>query len=217
MTTSALLTLPVRLARRAARTARDAAQAVLSVQRVLFFEGRVGETAALAPRFPEGVHGVVVDRPDAEPVRSCLLHDLGMRAEQLRARQARGNVVVLAMEGDRAVAMLWLTFARQTVSEVGSVLQVRDGECITFDEKTLPSHRGRGISPALNRLACQVARDRGASRQLLWRKAGNAPALRVAEKVGQRRIASSLAIMLFGVRVYFSMSELAAPSLELLT
>lgn len=202
--------------RRAARALRTLALGVLRVQRVLFFETHVHADASAEPALPAGLRWVVVEQPEAQPHREALIADLGMRAEQLQARQARGNVALLAFDADRAVAMLWISFAQQAVSEVGSVLTAKAGEFITFDEKTVPAYRGRGISPALNRLACLYAQERGATRQLLWRKASNAPALRVAEKVGQRCIATSVAVMLFGMRVYFSIDEVAGVGLDLL-
>jgi GNAT superfamily N-acetyltransferase len=93
---------------------------------------------------------------------------------------------------------------------------ISEQEFVTFHAYTVPAYRGRGLLTALNRLACAHAASHGATRQIAWRKSGNGPALRVAEKLGQRCVATATAVWLFGHRVYFALDWMVDPVLDLL-
>jgi len=130
--------------------------------------------------------------------RVTLHKDFGVTREDAAQRVARSHVAMIAVHDDKLIAMLWLAFNEQQVSEVGRTMQLRAGEFLTYNEATLPAWRGRGISPYLNRCAETYARHRAAERRITWRRLGNPSAVRVATKLHDRLIAVVTTVRLFG-------------------
>lgn len=202
--------------KRAAGKLRALLTRLVRVQRILFFEGRVAGLPAATSAWASGIRLFVAQPGDLQRLSPQLQAELQVPAALVARRIARGNVLLLGTDQDRVVSMLWLGFCDQDVSEVGAVLKPRPGEFVTFHAYTLPAYRGRGLSTALNRLACAYAASQGAVRQLAWRRSSNRPALRVAEKLGQRCVATATAVWLFGHRVYFAMDWMVEPVMDLI-
>jgi RimJ/RimL family protein N-acetyltransferase len=189
---------------------------LVRVQRILFFEGHTTGLPAVASAMVGEIRLFVAQPEDLRRFSPQLQAELQVPAALVERRVARGNVLLLATDQDRVVSMLWLGFCDQDVSEVGAVLKPRPGEFVTFHAYTVPGYRGRGLSTALNRLACAYAASQGAVRQLAWRRSSNQPALRVAEKLGQRCVATATAVWLLGHRVYFAMDWMVDPVMDLI-
>ena len=130
--------------------------------------------------------------------RKTLLKDFGVTPEDAARRVAKSHVAMIAVHDDQLIAMLWLAFNEQQVSEVGRTMQLRAGEFLTYNEATLPAWRGRGISPYLNRCAETYARRRAAERRITWRRLGNAAAVRVATKLHDRLFAVVTTVRILG-------------------
>jgi hypothetical protein len=144
---------------------------------------------------------VLVDAVNVGMYRRQLVEEFQLPARVVDRRIADGKQIMLALEGEKVVAMVWMAFRTQPVDEIGLKLRLLDGEFLTFDAVTLRPWRGRGLSQTLNRLADNHAIDLGMIRHLAWRSAGNAAALRVAERLGQQRIAVATSTWLFGRQV----------------
>jgi GNAT superfamily N-acetyltransferase len=188
---------------------------LVRVQRVFIFEGRGAAASPLRTQlgpvriFVAGVEELPAFRPQVEQA-------MGVAPRVFDDRLAKGSSLLLATHEQRVVAMLWMTFRDQPVSEVGVTLKPCSGEFITYHAYTLPPYRRQGISTALNRLAWDYAESKGAVRQLAWRRTNNRAALRVAEKLGQRCIATATAVWILGHRVYFAWESVSDSVLDLL-
>jgi GNAT superfamily N-acetyltransferase len=200
--------------RRCAGTLRRAASQAFAIRRVRFFEAMPIVHDEAPARLP-GIDFVVADARELARHAAQLVSCFAMTDAQLQRRVNKGCVALLALAQEQVVGMLWLTFGPQDVSEIGAVLSTGPGDFISFDERTLPAYRGRGIAVALNRQACSYARSRGAMRQLLWRVASNKPALRVAQKAGQRCVATAVAVTLLGVNRCITVRRAADARLDL--
>lgn len=208
---------PIPFARRAARKLLSPLTRMVRVRRVLFFAGDVGEREGTPVHDgPQGIRLFVAQRHEMLAFAPQLMGELELSEQEFDRRAARGDTLLLATRGQRAVSMLWMTFNPQAVGEMGSLLRPRPGEFITFHAMTVPDHRGLGLSTALNRLAQSYAGSHGAVRQLAWRESRNRPALRVAEKLGQKCVASAVAVWVFGHRVYFELETFSDSVFNLL-
>lgn len=169
------------------------------IERVAFFEASI-EPPATGMEFRTPGLTFVVPNADELPAKygGTLNANFRLSPQRLMDRLSRSHVAVLAVGATGPVAMVWLAFDRQEVSEIGRVLVLAPHEVLTYDELTLPAWRGKGIGPALNRFADTYAAQRGATRRITWRRVGNAPAMRVAEKLGHSVIAVATAMRLFG-------------------
>lgn len=175
---------------------------VLRRERLIFFSNDV----PLAPLdLPDDITRsfgfVLVDAVNIGMYRRQLVEAFLLPARVVDRRIADGKQIMLALEGEKVVAMVWMAFETQPVDEIGLKLRLLSGEFLTFDAVTLRPWRGRGLSQALNRLADNHAMDLGMTRHLAWRSANNAAALRVAERLGQQRIAEATSTWLFGRQV----------------
>jgi hypothetical protein len=125
-----------------------------------------------------------------------------VRTITLLDRLERGNKVILALQGTLPIAMLWMAFNDQYISEVGSLLELRSDEFVTFNAVTLPPWRNMGLSTALNRAAYAHAVELNRPVQLAWRSTRNHQALRVASKLGQTPVGDMTAVWLCGYRIW---------------
>jgi len=184
------------IARVVARTVRP----LVWVERVGFYDSDLSTLGADAPPVP-GLPVEVRPATRAELLgrhRDALEFEFGVAPADIEQRLARSHVAMIALHQGQLVAMVWLAFNAQQVSEVGRVMRLRAGEFLTYNEATLPEWRGRGISPHLNQCAGDYARRHGATRRITWRRLGNTAAVRVATKLHDRLFAVVTTVRLFG-------------------
>jgi GNAT superfamily N-acetyltransferase len=170
------------------------------IERVGFYDSDLSEQRGpdpRPPRLPIDVRPAMAHELLGR-FRKTLEKDFGVTRDDAAKRVAKSHVAMIAVHDDEMVAMLWLAFNEQRVSEVGRTLQLGTGEFLTYNEATLPAWRGRGISPYLNRCAEAYARRRAAARRITWRRLGNSAAVRVATKLHDRLFAVVTTVRLFG-------------------
>lgn len=120
---------------------------------------------------------------EEEALELCNDPALDLRPDSVRQAFARGDQCVRAIDGGILAGYCWLAFAP---------LQHLDGvwvECgrnavWTYKSLVRPSHRGRGIAPALYRFADAHCRARGRSVSVLCIEDHNAPSARAALNAG---------------------------------
>ncbi len=190
---------------------------LLWVERVAFFEADLTQGTLLLPALPIEVE-IEMELSVATPhelrgrYRKALEGDFAIAATELNRCIEQGHLALLATRQGVPVAMTWLAFDAQQISEIGRTMQLRRGEALSYNEFTLPTWRGRGIGPRLNHFADAVARQHGVTRRITWRKLANAPALRVAQKLGHRRFAIVTTLSIAGAAHRFVFG-LTAPGL----
>jgi hypothetical protein len=184
-----------------ARALRKTLSAVLRIDRIAFYECKFTEPAVrLCP--PSIAVEFIVAMPDdlLKVHREALEADFDIGPQEVRQRLARSHVALLGLCDGEVIAMLWLAFNSQRVAEVGREMVLRPGEALTYNEVTLAAWRGHGVSPHLNQFANSLAMLHGASRRINWRRLGNAAAIRVADKLGDRAFAVLTTATVLGVQ-----------------
>lgn len=167
-------------------------------EHLIFFANEVSDTRHEVPANLQGFRFVVVDASNIHCYGAELVSHFRLPADAIDQRIAQGKEAILALREHRVVALVWMAFETQTVDEIGMKLRLLPGEYLTFDAITLHPWRGVGLSRTLNLLADNHVASRGIVQHLAWRSASNASALRVADKLGQRRIASARATWVLG-------------------
>jgi GNAT superfamily N-acetyltransferase len=175
---------------------------VLRREHLVFFANDVADVPHELPAALRGFRFVLADASNIAAFRNDLVTHFRLEPSAIDQRLAAGKEAMLALHQGRVVAIVWLAFETQTVDEIGMKLRLLPGEYLTFDAVTLHAWRGRGLSRALNLLADNHVASRGIVQHLAWRSASNTAALRVADKLGQRRIASATATWVFGRMVH---------------
>lgn len=169
---------------------------VLWVERIAFY----GADIDVKPSLDAGPSGVSFVTPTRDELLTKygeqLASSFRLPRERVLKRFSSSHTVVLAVCGNAPISMVWLSFTEQKVSEIGRTLVLQPHEVLTYDELTLPAWRGRGVNPALSRFADDLAAGRGAVRRINWRRVSNAPAIRVAEKLGHKRLAVATTVRL---------------------
>lgn len=113
----------------------------------------------------------------------CRRDALNLRPETVSAAYARGDFCAAAYESGELVGYCWLAFAP---------LPHLDGVWVGFSEEAawtyksfvLPSHRGRGIAPALYRFADRLCAERGRAFSILCTEAHNRPSVSASLRGG---------------------------------
>jgi GNAT superfamily N-acetyltransferase len=191
------------------RAIRKAESAVLRIEQIAFYEYNL--TRPVVRLRPPSIEvEFIVAMPDD------LLKDFDIGPQEVRQRLARSHVALLALHDGVVIAMLWLAFNSQQVSEIGRQMVLSPGEVLTYNECTLAEWRGHGVSPHLNQFAHRFAMLHGASRRINWRRLGNAPAIRVANKLGDRPFAVVTTAMVLGVPQVLVFGAQSPQLLELL-
>jgi len=186
----------------AAKLWRRITHGLLRREQLIFFANDVvGGPLDIPAELMQAFGFVLVDAVNVGMYRRQLAEDFLLPYRVVDRRIADGKQIMLALEGEKVVSMVWMAFETQPVDEIGLKLRLLDGEFLTFDAVTLRPWRGRGLSQALNRLADRHAHELGKVRHLAWRSAGNAAALRVAERLGQQRIAVATSTWLLGRQI----------------
>ncbi len=183
------------------RAMRKVQSAALRIETIAFYECDLTQPAVRL-RPPSIEVEFIVAMPDdlLKEHRATLEADFDIGPQEVRMRLARSHVALLALHDGVVTAMLWLAFNSQRVSEVGREMVLGPGEVLTYNECTLAEWRGHGISPHLNQFAHAYAMLRGAHRRINWRRLGNAPAIRVADKLGDKSFAVVTTAMVLGIR-----------------
>ena len=199
------------------RAIRKAESGVLRIERIAFYEYDLTRPA-VGLRPPSIEVEFIVAMPDdlLKTHRATLEADFDIGPQEVRQRLARSHVALLALHDGVVIAMLWLAFNSQQVSEVGRQMVLRPGEVLTYNECTLAEWRGHGVSSHLNQFAHRFAMLHGACRRINWRRLGNAPAIRVANKLGDRPFAVVTTAMVLGVPQVLVFGAQSPQLLELL-
>ena len=100
----------------------------------------------------------VLGEPDLE--QHCLLPELDLQRAKVAAAFARGDFCAGALEGGRLVGYCWFAFS--PAPHLDGVWVDFHGQGVwMYKSLVLPSHRGRGIAPALYRITDGLCLDRG--------------------------------------------------------
>ena len=135
-------------------------------------------------RAPEHVTGVDFRvLREADVMTLCSDPDLDLRPESVAAAYARGDVCVAAFDGEALAGYCWLASA--PLPHLDGVW-VKFGQSVGWIYKSLvrPSHRGRGIAPALYRFADATYRGRGRTHSVICVESHNRPSIRAALRAG---------------------------------
>jgi hypothetical protein len=180
------------------RGLRKTVGSVLWFERVAFYEADLSRKPVQLSPLGVDVYFIVATADELFNCRAVLEKNFDLKPQEVERRLENGHVALLAMHDGRVVAMLWLAFHSQRVSEIGKTMMLRPGEVLAYNEETLLAWRGYNISPHLNQFADAYARQRSARRRINWRRLCNAPALRVAEKLEDRRFSVATTIHVMG-------------------
>lgn len=138
----------------------------------------------LEPGRPRPLAGVGVSLLSQRDVLDlCGDPQLELRQEAVAAAYARGDLCVAAFDADVLAGYCWFAFA--PLPHLDGVW-VRFAGSVAWVYKSLvrPSHRGRGIAPALYRLADDACLERGRSYSLVCVESHNRPSVRAALRAG---------------------------------
>lgn len=113
----------------------------------------------------------------------CRDPELDLRHDAVAAADARGDLCVAAFDGDTLAGYCWFAFA--PLPHLDGVW-VRFGSSVAWVYKSLvkPSHRGRGIAPALYRFADIECRERGRGYSVICVESHNRRSVRAALRSG---------------------------------
>jgi len=102
----------------------------------------------------------------------------------------------VGLDGERLVAVHWVS----TDKEVNGLVPLEEGDFVIGPCATAPSHRGRGIYPAVLSCICAERRSRGERRAFMVVAQDNHASIRGIEKAGFRRAGEALLIRRMGRR-----------------
>lgn len=123
----------------------------------------------------------VLREDDVVPL--CADPDLDLRPEKVRAAYQRGDVCVAALEGSTLAGYCWLAFA--PLPHLDGVFVQFAGDVVwTYKSLVRPSHRGRGIAPALYRHADAACLERSRNRSLVCVESHNVASIAAALRAG---------------------------------
>lgn len=120
---------------------------------------------------------------EREVLSLCQDERLDLHAPAVQTAYARGDVCVASFDGESIVGYCWLAFA--PVHHLDGVwVQFDRTVAWTYKSLVRPSHRGRGIAPALYRLADDACLERGRSYSVICVESHNHPSVRAALRAG---------------------------------
>lgn len=148
--------------------------------RVFRFFGRPLDTTVPAT-VPAGLALRVLSEPQV--LELCGQPELDLQPGAVSAAYARGDLCVAAFDASAAVGYCWIAFAP---------LPHLDGVWVSFHRRVAwtykslvrPSHRGRGIAPALYRFADSDCRERGRRDSVICVESHNRPSVSAALRTG---------------------------------
>jgi GNAT superfamily N-acetyltransferase len=120
---------------------------------------------------------------EAEALALCGDAELDLRPEPVTAAYARGDLCVAAFDGAGIVGYCWIAF--EPLPHLDGVW-VAFGSDVAWTYKSLvrPSHRGRGIAPALYRYADARCSERGRALSLICVESHNGASVAAALRAG---------------------------------
>lgn len=113
----------------------------------------------------------------------CADPDLDLRTAGVEEAFARGDLCVAAYEGTRLAGYCWIALAPLPHLD-GIWVEFGPHAVWTYKSFVRLSYRGRGIAPALYRLADMTCRERGRSVSLLCVEAHNTPSIAAGLRAG---------------------------------
>jgi len=120
---------------------------------------------------------------EEEALELCKDPALDLRPHAVRQAFARGDRCVGAIDGATLAGYCWLAFAPLHHLD-GVWVECGQDAVWTYKSLVRPSHRGRGIAPALYRFADAQCRALGRSASVLCIEDHNAPSARAALNTG---------------------------------
>ncbi|HYC54748.1 MAG TPA: GNAT family N-acetyltransferase [Candidatus Binatia bacterium] len=159
-----------------------------------YFVYRRDLTAQESIPFPEGLTEV---RQATRAERYALIH----AREDFGAASYWGTIdpdcdCYVGLDGYRIVAVHWLS----TTREPNELVQLEPGDFIIGPCVTVPTHRGRGLYPAMIRAVCEERRLRGEKRAYMVVSTDNQSSIRGIEKAGFDNAGRSDLTRIAGVR-----------------
>jgi GNAT superfamily N-acetyltransferase len=115
---------------------------------------------------------------------------------QIGPRLAAGHACYVARGGSELVGSCWVARGTLWSDYLHTNIDLAGDEACTYETYTAPRARGRGIGAALRGEVARILGEAGDSRLLATVEPENAPAVRMVEKLGYRRIGT---IGYFGV------------------
>jgi RimJ/RimL family protein N-acetyltransferase len=107
---------------------------------------------------------------------------------EVRRRLADGQRCLIARHRGRPVHVAWFTRGRLTSKYLGRDIPLSATEAATWGTFTASEVRGRGVGSAVRAMMARELREAGYRRLISVIQPENAPSLRLAEKLGYRRI-----------------------------
>ena len=140
---------------------------------------------ALDPATPAGVPGGVEVRMlgEEDVARVCQRPELDLTAEKVVAAYARGDVCAGAYDSGKLVAYCWFAFGPAPHLDGVWADFHRHGVWI-YKSLVLPSHRGRGIAPALYRFTDSRCVERGRRFSICCIESHNRPSIAAIRRAG---------------------------------
>ena len=109
--------------------------------------------------------------------------EMDLQAEKVKAAFARGDLCDGAFEGGRLVGYCWFGFA--PTPHLDRVWVDFHGKGVwMYKSLVLPSHRGRGIAPALYRFTDRLCAERGRSFSISCIETHNRPSIAAIRRTG---------------------------------
>lgn len=133
------------------------------------------------PRSPAGVGVRLLSERDALDL--CGDPQLDLRREAVAAAYARGDLCVAAFDADALAGYCWLAFAPLPHLD-GAWVRFAGSVAWVYKSLVRPSHRGRGIAPALYRFADAACLERGRGSSVICVESHNRPSVSAALRAG---------------------------------
>jgi hypothetical protein len=142
--------------------------------------------------------------------------DLELEPEFIREATARGDLAWGAFEQDKLVGYTWRASSRAPFVD-GLWVRVPHPLQYGYKSYTQPSHRGRGIYPAVGRVADEQSLQLGYPAMLHLVDISNIPSLRAATQLGSRTSGYTGYVKVFGRHVTFRTPGARSIGVELYT
>ena len=137
--------------------------------------------AAMPTSVPAGLELRVLRESDLAPWSSK--PELELNPEKVAAAFAQGDICAGAFDADRLVGYSWFAFAPVFLLDAVWVDFHRKAVWI-YKSFVLPSHRGRGIAPALYRLTDPASVERGRQFSICCIESHNRPSIAAIRRSG---------------------------------
>lgn len=136
---------------------------------------------ATPARVPGGVQVRMLEQRDL--ARVCHRPELELSAEKVAAAYTRGDLCAGAYDSDELVAYCWFAFAPAPHLD-GVWADFHRQAVWIYKSLVLPSHRGRGIAPALYRFTDPPCIERGRNFSICCIESHNRPSIAAIRRAG---------------------------------